>query len=108
MRRLSKLTLAGLTVVAGLLVAGCQSNPAPAAAQGSSDANLAARCDKCQVTWVKERTTGGKGSPIVGYRDTKKMECPECRDAVATLLTTGKFEHSCKACGGNIKACEAH
>jgi hypothetical protein len=96
--------LTGLTLGTGLFVAGC--------AAGGHDHTAAAtdgvRCDKCQVTWVRERENTGKGSPIVAYKDTKKMECPECRDEVANLITTGKFQHTCKACGGNMTVCEKH
>ena len=106
MFRFWKLALAGVTMGAGLLVAGCQEKAAPAEAAGV--APDAVRCDKCQVVWVKTAQPVSKGSPIVAYRETKTMECPDCRGAVTNFFTTGRLEHTCKACGGNMAICEAH
>jgi hypothetical protein len=103
---LSKLALAGFTVGASLFVMGCQETAAPS--EAAAVAPDAVRCDKCQVVWVKTAQPVAKGSPIVAYRETKTMECPDCRDAVTSFFTTGKLEHTCKTCGGNMAICQAH
>ena len=114
MFRFTKVALAGLTLSAGLVLAGCQSNgkPSPNAMRGTPSTDGIA-CDKCEVTWVKVPNTspgaGGKGSMgITGYSSRKRMACPECKSAVANLFATGKFEHTCTACGGNMSGCAVH
>jgi len=64
-------------------------------------------CDKCKVTFVKVPVDGGKGR-IVGYTSRKQMVCPDCKGAVENMFATGKFEHTCTACGGNMSGCAAH
>ena len=106
MFRISKLSLAALTVGAGLLVAGCAAdNKAPQSSLAPSTQGVT--CTKCQVTWVKVPTDNGKGR-IVGYTSRKEMVCPDCKDAVTNFFTTGKFQHTCKTCGDSMEICEAH
>lgn len=111
MLRFTKTILAGLTVGAGLILAGCQSDgkPSPNAMRGTPSTDGIA-CDKCKVTWVKVPITpgGGKDNRIIGYTSRKQMVCPDCNSAVANMFATGKFEHTCKACGGNMRACAVH
>jgi uncharacterized UBP type Zn finger protein len=66
----------------------------------------AVTCDTCKVTYVKMPITQ-KGR-IIGYSTRKEMECPMCKDAVTNFFQTGKLEHTCTACGGNMSICEAH
>jgi hypothetical protein len=106
MFRFSKLSLAALTVGAGLLVAGCAAdNKPPQSTLAPSTQGVT--CTKCQVTWVKVPTDNGKGR-IVGYTSRKEMVCPDCKDAVTNFFTTGKFQHTCKTCGDSMEICEAH
>jgi len=106
MFRFSKLSLAALTVGAGLLVAGCAAdNKPPQSSLAPSTQGVT--CTKCQVTWVKVPTDNGKGR-IVGYTSRKEMVCPDCKDAVTNFFTTGKFQHTCKTCGDSMEICEAH
>jgi hypothetical protein len=69
----------------------------------------AVTCAKCQVTWVKQPiTTGGGKERVIAYQTRKSMECPDCRTAVDNFFRTGRLEHSCKTCGDQLQACEAH
>ena len=113
--RFTKTILPGLTLGAGLVLGGCQSDgkPSPNAMAGTPSTDGIA-CDKCEVTWVKVPNTGtsgagGKGSMgITGYSSRKRMACPDCKSAVANMFATGKLEHTCKACGGNMAGCAVH
>lgn len=104
-----KAALAGLALGVGLL-AGCQSNKPSPNAMGGTPSDDAIVCDKCKVVWVKQPTTvgGGKSNVITGYTSRKQMVCPECKGAVQNLFTTGRFEHTCTACGGNMTGCAVH
>lgn len=108
MIRFTKLALAGLTLGAGLMLAGCQADgkSSPDAMTGTQ-AGQGIACDKCKTTWVQVPTTSGKGT-ISGYSPRSQMVCPECKSAVANMFATGKFEHTCAACGGNISGCAMH
>ncbi len=97
-----KIGTLGLGLVAGTLLAGCKTAPATHAM-----ASDAVQCDMCKVTWVKVPHSSGKAG-IVSYSSFKKMECPDCRNAVVNFFETGKLEHTCKACGDNIAVCESH
>lgn len=97
-----KIGAIGLALTAVPLFVGCQTAPAT-----HTMASEAVQCDTCKVTWVKVPQHRGK-SGIVSYSSIKKMECPDCRNAVQNFFETGKFEHACKACGGNMARCEAH
>ena len=102
-----KTTFTALTVAVGLLVVGCQSSskPSPNAMAGTPSDDAIA-CDKCNVTWVKSpREHRGR---VVGYSNRKQMVCPECKSAVQNLFATGKLEHTCTACGGNMSGCAVH
>jgi hypothetical protein len=112
MKSVWKIMVLGLGLSAAVALGGCQSSGTAeghhhegAALAGGS--NMAAQCDKCQVTWVKVPTDNGKGR-IVGYYLKKEDACPDCKDAVASFFTTGKLAHTCKTCGGNMSPCEGH
>lgn len=115
MFRFTRMTLAALTLGTGLILAGCQSDgkPSPNAIAGTPSTEGIA-CDECEVTWVKtpnvgNTSPGGKGSMgITGYSSRKRMACPDCKRAVANMFATGKFEHTCTACGGNMTGCAVH
>lgn len=111
MLRFTKMALAGLTLGTGLILAGCQSAGKPSAnAMVGTPSTDGIACDKCETTWVKvpQAQSGRMGAPIIGYSDRKQMVCPECKSAVANLFATGKFEHTCTACGGNMSGCAVH
>jgi hypothetical protein len=97
--------LLGLSIAAGALSFGCQSS-----SKSEPTANLASTqavtCDTCKVTYVKIPMEQ-KGR-IVGYYSRKQMECPMCKGAVTNFFQTGKLEHTCTACGGNMSICDAH
>lgn len=99
----------GVTLAAGLLSVGCQSGgatkPSPDATAGTVSQEAIA-CDKCKVTWVKSPRT--EKNRVFGYTNRRQMVCPECKNAVENLFATGKFEHSCSACGGNMTTCAVH
>lgn len=89
--------------VALLLIEGAGANAADQApAQPSPQA---VTCTMCQVTWVKMPDRNQKGR-VVGYHWGKK-ECADCMDAITSFINTGKFQRTCKACGGEMVMCEA-
>jgi len=99
-----KTAVLGSGLALGLLLVGCQSSGTK-----TTDHKMTAdavQCDKCQVTWVN--TTNTAKGRVIGYTSTKKMECPECRDAVSNFFATGNLKHDCTACGGNMSICDAH
>jgi nitrous oxide reductase accessory protein NosL len=98
--------LAGLVVGGGLLLAGCSTN-SKAPQSTLMPTTQGVMCTKCQMTWVKVPVEGGKGR-IVGYTTRKQMECPDCKDAVASFFATAKLQHTCKTCGDSMEICEAH
>jgi nitrous oxide reductase accessory protein NosL len=101
-----KTGLLGLTLSAGMLLAGCQSSGEQAPTT-QAWASQAVTCDKCDEVWVKVPTENGKGR-IIGYTSRKEMECPACRDAVSNFFATGELKHHCDTCGGNLSICESH
>ena len=103
-----KIGMLGLGLSALLALAGCQSSNEAAAPPSHEMSAMAGHCDGCKVTWVKEQQTDRKGIRILGYRETQKMECPDCKGAMENFFATGKMEHACKACGGNMVPCEGH
>ena len=96
---------------ASLLLAGCQTGGTATPASHTMTPG-AVQCDKCQTTWVNTPGTtiqGGQGgSGITGYSTQATMACPDCKSAAVNFFTTGNLMHDCKACAGNMKACEAH
>lgn len=62
----------------------------------------AATCAKCQMVWVRRAELINKTTV---YRNEKVMKCPDCKSAVANFFTTGKWQHTCKACGENLSEC---
>lgn len=48
--------------------------------------------------------TGLKGQLLVCHK-AKKVMCPDCKSAMENFLRTGKLEHTCSYCGGNMTAC---
>ena len=106
MFRFTKIAFACLPLTAGLVLGGCQSaTPSPDAMVGTPLTEGIA-CDKCKVTWVKAPTR--HRARIVGYTTREHMVCPECKGVVENLFATGKFEHTCKACGGNMSGFSVH
>ena len=92
-----------------LALAGCSSGGAAATTPTHEMSKDAMRCDKCEVTWVKTPYANGRQPGAIGYHDTKKMECPDCKERMSNFFSTGKImEHHCNACGGNMVACEGH
>ena len=90
-----------------LLIVGCQdSQVSSGQAGGVQTAEKSVMCTKCKTVWVKRSEPGFKG--IMTYRTVKSMECPDCKSAVANFFATGKLEHTCKTCGEELQACEAH
>ena len=105
MRSSFKMFLAAAMIGTGLFAIGCQSTGASTASAAAPDKALT--CTKCEVTWVKVPTDGGKGR-VVGYTSKKTMVCPDCKDAVSNFFATGKFQHTCTTCGDSMEMCETH
>lgn len=106
MFRFSKIVPVSLILAMALFATGCAAdNKPPQSALVQSTQGVT--CAKCQVTWVTVPTDNGKGR-IVGYSSQKRMECPDCKDAVSNFFTTGKLQHACKTCGDSMEICEAH
>lgn len=103
----SKSFVAALTLGAGLLAAGCQSQPAVHSPTGGVVSNEAVMCTKCEVTWTKVPIDGGKGR-VVGYSSQRRMVCPDCRTAAENFFRTGKFQHTCATCGDSLQHCKVH
>lgn len=103
-----KIGMLGLGLSALLALASCQSGGV--AAEPSHDMPaMAARCDKCQVTWVKTSYANGRTPGSIAYRDTQKMTCPDCEERMSNFFKTGQLtEHHCNACGGNMTPCATH
>lgn len=103
-------------VVAGLggtlLMGGCQSDNAAMAPASHTMASDAVYCETCKTTFVKtahiNSAGGGRSTGVTTYTTDKKMVCPDCKSAVSNFFATGKLQHDCKACGTNLKVCEAH
>jgi len=74
---------------------------APSAAMHSAEAAI---CSKCKMVWVRRPHQTGK---VTVYRSEQAMQCPDCTSAVANFFTTGKWQHTCTACGDNLSACPA-
>ncbi|HBA84088.1 MAG TPA: hypothetical protein DCZ95_08345 [Verrucomicrobia bacterium] len=72
---------------------------APAVEEGQ-----AAMCAKCKEIWVIRPHE--IDSRATDYQKEKQMACPDCKSAVQSFFTTGKFEHTCKACGDSLSACK--
>lgn len=106
MTTLDRVVKLSLVIALVTFMAACQAvgTKGPVTGEVSSQA---VRCDKCQITWVKVPTNDPKGR-FIGYSDKKVMECPECHSAVANFFSTGKLQHSCNSCGGNLAICESH
>ena len=68
-----------------------------------ADKDIAVLCAKCETVWVKTpRQVGPRATVLV---TSKKMACDECKSAVESFFTSGKFEHTCGHCGDMV-ACE--
>ena len=95
------------TLVLGTITVGCQATSTTAKSPAKLDAAQPAMCSKCDVKTVQiPRQEKGR---TVGYTARKSMECPDCKDAVANLVTSGKLEHTCSTCGTEVaQACLGH
>jgi len=88
-----------------LMIVGCQDSKVSSGPAGSvQPADKILLCTKCKTVWVKRSEPSFKG--MMTYRTVKSMECPDCKSAAANFFATGKLEHSCKTCGGELQACE--
>ena len=107
-----KIGMLCLSLGAGASLVGCQSNGNASMPASHTMAGDAVACDKCEMTWVKTAVMGWEGgrkhTGVTGYSMRKKMECPDCKTAVANFFSTGDLKHDCKACGGNMVVCEKH
>lgn len=88
---------------------GCQpTQPTMAATRAvvSTPADQAVTCDKCKTVWVMQSRRNFKG--MITYTRKPKMVCEDCASAAGNFFRTGKLEHTCRTCGGNLEACEGH
>lgn len=116
MQIIGKLLLAGISISAALVAAGCQSD-AQSRENGGPTTNpmtASVSCDKCHTLYTRSRTL--RSSPrarphIFVYRTASNHECDECRTAVKDYFSQdetkrpGDTVHQCKSCGGSLKAC---
>ena len=104
-----KISMQVLALSAGVFLVGCQSSEQPMAASHTMSSQ-AVQCDKCKTTIVNAPHTvsGGQGGDITVYSSHKEMDCPDCKSAAQNFFATGKLEHACKTCGGNMVPCEGH
>ncbi|OGV74124.1 MAG: hypothetical protein A3K19_27060 [Lentisphaerae bacterium RIFOXYB12_FULL_65_16] len=99
MNKAKTLTVCVAILGAGsLLLTGCKTATA-------TTPEPAVMCSTCQTVWVRRPHTINQ--KITTYTTEKSMRCPDCTSAAANFFKTGKFEHTCKACGDNLQACEA-
>ncbi len=92
--------VAGASLVLGL--SGCTTANAGANPGSTATAVL---CPTCETVWVRQRRQINK---TTFYTTGKRMSCPECSSAVETFFKTGKLQHTCATCGGNLAPCKAH
>jgi len=86
------------------MIVGCQDSKVSSGQAGGVQASeKSVMCPKCKIVWVKRSEPNFKG--MMTYRTVKSMECPDCRSAAANFFSTGKLEHTCKSCGGEMDAC---
>lgn len=98
-----KASLLGVVALSALALAGCQTTPHTAGPVSSK----AVKCNKCEITYVSVPETGSKNR-VIGYKNSAKMECPECRTAAQNFFDTGKLVHTCTSCAGTMETCEGH
>src|SRR5688572_20025975 len=99
----TKMLLAGLALGGAALLGGCQDTGGGHAHKAGAMPEKGVMCAKCQITYFE--SPAGKGSPV--KYATSKMECPDCKSAVAAYYSTGKLEHACKTCGPDaLKICD--
>lgn len=63
-------------------------------------------CPKCEMVWVEMTDFDDpyRMSTVPG----QVMKCPDCENAVVHFFKTGKLEHACSTCGGELVHCKAH
>ena len=95
--------LIGAATLVGILplLIGCQMP----ASGGDDTSTRALICVKCETVWVERVDLN---EPYVTFRPEKTTVCPDCESAIATFFKTGRLEHTCGTCGGQIKHCEVH
>lgn len=102
---LKKTAMFGLmSLVAALFLAsaGCQSTGSGSTTAAETKAIM---CDKCKTVFISNPAAAQRFS---FYSPAKAMSCPDCKSAVANYFATGKLEHTCKTCGGDLQPCEFH
>ncbi len=104
-----------LAIGATALLAGCASTKSTPTADA---AGAGVMCNLCKTTYTVTPVTVG-GNPhdqairVVGERKVGTHQCPECKQVATEFLTSGKamtpgaIIHTCKMCGGEMKACKA-
>ena len=83
------------------LMTGCTTTGHKAGMSMGAD-EPAVMCGKCQAVWVSRPHQINK---VTVYRKVKTMQCPDCNSAAENFFKTGKFDHTCTACGDSLMAC---
>lgn len=96
-------TLATLSIACLALLAGC----AGAGTTRAGPATDVAMCAKCRVVWLAPLNPSDANVPTY-TADGKVHVCPECHSAVVSLFRSGRFEHTCDACGDALIHCRSH
>jgi hypothetical protein len=109
------LKVAALASVVGVsaLSAGCQSSGGQTKVHAHEAGIM---CNKCEVKWTAVTTPSyAKGSAVMTQTSKRQiMTCPECKNTAEQYFAAGKIAvpgvvvHSCKSCGGDMTACDAH
>ena len=94
-------------VMVGLVAAlvGCQSQHDRGRDVSDTEAR-AVMCAKCETVWTDRIDLNDPYARTV--RPERVTVCPDCESAVASFFKTGKLEHTCRACGGEIRHCTVH
>jgi len=101
MNTAKRIMTASLMAGAIALMTGCATTGRQACeAKGADD--QAVMCGKCQAVWVSRPHQINK---VTVYRKVKTMSCPDCDSAATNFFKTGKFDHTCTACGDSLMAC---
>ena len=61
-------------------------------------------CRKCETIWPHYK--GPHARRLTPWKSPSNMKCPDCETAVVTFFKTGRFQHSCKTCGGQLLHCK--
>lgn len=95
MKTTPRTALLPLLSVSTLLAVGC--------AGPRHEPQSAVYCPSCEMIWVEMPDFNDPYG--LARVPAEVMECPDCHNAVVSFFKTGKFEHTCDACGAELVHC---